>query len=51
MTDGVVQLEILETIGNNEEWLLAALENEGYDSVQDIFIAEYDKRNHQRGDL
>ena len=51
MTDGVVQLEILETIGNNEEWLLAELEKEGYDSVQDIFIAEYDKRNDQRGDL
>lgn len=43
MTDGVVQLEILETIGKNEEWLLAELEKEGYDSVQDIFIAEYDK--------
>lgn len=43
MTDGVVQLEILETIGKNEEWLLAELEKEGYDSVQDIFIAGYDK--------
>lgn len=43
MTDGMVQLEILETIGKNEEWLLAELEKEGYDSVQDIFIAKYDK--------
>ena len=43
MTDGVVQLEILETIGKNEEWLLAELEKEGYDKVLDIFIAEYDK--------
>ena len=43
MTDGVVQLEILETIGKNEEWLLAELEKEGYDNVLDIFIAEYDK--------
>lgn len=43
MTDGVVQLEILETIGKTEEWLLAELEKEGYDSVQDIFITEYDK--------
>lgn len=43
MTDGVVQIEILETIGKNEEWLLAELEKEGYDKVLDIFIAEYDK--------
>ena len=42
-TDGVVQLEILETIGKSEEWLLAELEKEGYDNVLDIFIAEYDK--------
>ena len=26
ITDGVVQLEILETIGKSEEWLLAELE-------------------------
>ena len=43
ITDGVVQLEILETIGKSEEWLLAELEKEGYDNVLDIFIAEYDK--------
>ena len=39
-TDGVVQLEILKTIGKSEEWLRAELEKEGNDSVQDIFIAE-----------
>ena len=43
ITDGVVQHEILETIGKSEEWLLAELEKEGYDNVLDIFIAEYDK--------
>ena len=43
ITDGVVQLEILETIGKSEEWLLAELKKEGYDNVLDIFIAEYDK--------
>ena len=43
ITDGVIQLEILETIGKSEEWLLAELEKEGYDNVLDIFIAEYDK--------
>ena len=43
ITDGVVQTEILDTIGKSEEWLMAKLEEEGYDNVSDIFIAEYDK--------
>ena len=43
ITDGVVQTEILDTIGKSEEWLMAKLEEEGYDNVADIFIAEYDK--------
>ena len=43
ITDGVVQTEILDTIGKSEEWLMAKLEKEGYDNVADIFIAEYDK--------
>ncbi len=43
-TDGVVRLEILETIGKSEEEVVAAkLEKESYDNVLDIFIAEYDK--------
>ena len=43
ITDGVVQTEILDTIGKSEEWLMAKLEEEGYNNVADIFIAEYDK--------
>lgn len=43
ITDGVVQTEILDTIGKSEEWLMAKLEEEGYVNVADIFIAEYDK--------
>ena len=43
ITDGVVQTEILETIGKSEEWLMEELQKEGYDNVADIFIAEYDK--------
>lgn len=43
ITDGVVQTEILDTIGKSEEWLMEELQKEGYDSVADIFIAEYDK--------
>ena len=43
ITDGVVQLEILETIGKTEEWLMAELNKKGFENVDDIFIAEYDK--------
>ena len=43
ITDGVVQVEILETIGKTEEWLMTELNKEGFETVDDIFIAEYDK--------
>ena len=43
ITDGVVQTEILDTIGKSEEWLMEELQKEGYYNVADIFIAEYDK--------
>ena len=43
ITDGVVQVEILETIGKTEEWLMAELNKKGFENVDDIFIAEYDK--------
>ena len=44
VTDGVIQVEILETIGRSEEWLLDNLSKQGYDNVANIFIAEYDKQ-------
>ena len=43
ITDGVVQVEILETIGKSEEWLIEKLKEEGFEEVSNIFIAEYDK--------
>ena len=43
ITDGVVQVEILETIGKSEEWLTEDLKEEGFEEVSNIFIAEYDK--------
>ena len=43
ITDGVIQVETLETIGKTEEWLMAELNKKGFKSVDDIFIAEYDK--------
>ena len=43
VTDGVIQVEILESIGRSEEWLLDNLSKQGHDNVANIFIAEYDK--------
>ena len=43
VTDGVIQVEILESIGRSEEWLLDNISKQGYDNVANIFIAEYDK--------
>ena len=43
ITDGVVQVEILETIGKTEEWLMTGLNKKGFENVDDIFIVEYDK--------
>ncbi len=43
VTDGVIQVDVLESIGRNEEWLLDNLNKQGHDNVANIFIAEYDK--------
>lgn len=43
VTDGVIQTEILDTIGKTEDWLNEELQKMGYDNILDIFIAEYDK--------
>jgi len=43
VTDGVIQVDVLESIGHNEEWLLDNLSKQGHDNVANIFIAEYDK--------
>ena len=43
VTDGVIQLDVLESIGRSEEWLLDNLNKQCYNTVSNIFIAEYDK--------
>ena len=43
VTDGVIQLDVLESIGRSQEWLLDNLSEQGYETVSNIFIAEYDK--------
>ena len=43
VTDGVIQVDVLESIGRSEEWLLDNLSKQGHENVSNIFIAEYDK--------
>ena len=43
ITNGVIQTDILKTINKTEDWLMDQLKQDGYENVDDIFIAEYDK--------
>ena len=43
VTDGVIQVDVLEYIDRSEEWLLDNLSKQGHDNVANIFIAECDK--------
>lgn len=43
ITDGVIQLDILESMDRTSEWLQEKLAQQGYEDVSDVFIAEYDK--------
>lgn len=40
VTDGVIQVDVLESIGRSEEWLLDNLSKQGHDNVANIFIAD-----------
>lgn len=43
VTDGVIQVDVLEYIDRSEEWLIDNLRKQGHENVANIFIAEYDK--------
>ena len=45
ITDGVVQIDILESIDKTEEWLVERLAKDGYTDISNIFIAEYESGN------
>ena len=42
VTDGTIQLQALDSIDKNEEWLLEKLKEQGAESVADVFLAEYE---------
>lgn len=42
VTDGVVQIDVLECIDKTEEWSVERLTKSGYPDISNIFIAEYE---------
>ena len=43
ITDGVVQIDILELLEKDPDWLQEELRQLGYDDHSQIFLAEYDQ--------
>lgn len=43
ITDGVIQLDILDSMDKTPDWLVEKLAEQGYTEISNIFIAEYDK--------
>lgn len=41
ITDGIIHKGVLEDVDKTEEWLLEELHKQGYESVSEIFLAEY----------
>ena len=42
ITDGIIQKSVLEDVDHTEEWLLAKLQELGYESPSQVFLAEYE---------
>ena len=42
ITDGIIQKSVLEDVDKTEEWLLAKLQELGYNSPSEVFLAEYE---------
>lgn len=45
ITDGILQPDILEIIGKDEEWLMEKLREKGYEYYNQIFLGEYEDGN------
>ena len=42
ITDGIIQKSVMEDVDKTEEWLLAKLQELGYESPSQVFLAEYE---------
>ena len=45
ITDGTGQLQTLDSIDKDEDWLMEKLKERGVDNVSDVFLAEYENGN------
>jgi len=43
ITDGHLQNNILTIIGKNKEWLQEELKKQGYQSIHEVYLGEYNK--------
>lgn len=41
ITDGYLQMDILEVIGKDEDWLIEEIEKQGLNKYSDVFLGEY----------
>ncbi|MFR2518223.1 DUF421 domain-containing protein [Peptostreptococcus stomatis] len=41
ITDGHLQMDILEVIGKDEDWLIEEIEKQGLNKYSDVFLGEY----------
>ncbi|MFT9033498.1 MAG: DUF421 domain-containing protein [Leuconostoc mesenteroides] len=39
--DGQINMDVLDIINRDESWLTDIVQNQGYDSINDIFVGEY----------
>lgn len=39
--DGQINMDVLDIIDRDESWLTDIVQNQGYDSINDIFVGEY----------
>jgi len=43
--NNLIQIDILESIGKTEEWLVEKLSKDGYTDISNILISEYESGN------
>lgn len=43
ITDGKIQINLLESMDKTEEWLMSTLKEMGCKDIKNIFLAKYDK--------
>ena len=45
ITDGIIQLQALDSIDKTEDWLMEKLKEQDVENISDVFLAEYENGN------